>query len=63
MILPAELEAAKISMAEARKALEDYEKLEGFALTIEYEKLTKIFIRVTEAYLGIDPAFDGSHQG
>jgi hypothetical protein len=51
MILPAELEAAKLRMVESRKALEDYEKLKGFAASIEHEKLTKIFRRFTEAYL------------
>jgi hypothetical protein len=44
MILPAELEAAKLRRVEARKALEDYKKRKGFAASIEHEKLTKIVI-------------------
>jgi len=51
MILPAELEAARLHMVAARKALEDYEKLKGFAASMEHEKLSKIFRRFTEVYL------------
>ena len=38
-------------MLEARKALEDYERLTGFVSSIEHMKLTQAFTKATETYL------------
>lgn len=51
MVRPADIEIARLRMVQARKALEDYEKLNGHSTSLEHEKLTKIFTRATEIYL------------
>ncbi len=56
MIIPADVETARLRMLEARKALEHYEKLKGFAASIEHEKLAKVFTRAAEIYLRISTA-------
>jgi len=38
-------------MLEARKALEDYETLKGFALSSEHIRLTQVFTKATKTYL------------
>ncbi len=38
-------------MLEARKALEDYEKLKGFVSSCEHIRLTQAFTKATQAYL------------
>jgi hypothetical protein len=38
-------------MLEARKALEDYEKLKGTASSSEHRRLTQAFTKATETYL------------
>jgi hypothetical protein len=46
-----DIESAKLSMLEARKALEDYETLKGFVSSCEHTRLTQVFTRATETYL------------
>jgi len=38
-------------MLEARKALENYETLKGFALSSEHKRLTEVFAKATATYL------------
>jgi hypothetical protein len=38
-------------MLEARRALEDYETIKGFALSSEHKRLTQVFAKATETYL------------
>ena len=38
-------------MLEARKALEDYETLKGFASSCEHTRLTQVFTKATQTYL------------
>ncbi len=45
-------------MLEARKALEDYETLEGFVSSGEHTMLTRIFTKATETFLRLS----ASHQ-
>jgi hypothetical protein len=51
MASPHEIESARLRMLEARKALEDYEKLKGTASSSEHRSLTQVFTRATETYL------------
>ncbi len=51
MTSPQDIESARLRMVEARKALEDYEALTGFALSSEHARLTLAFIKATEIYL------------
>ncbi len=46
-----EIESARVRMLEARKALEDYEKLKGTASSSEHRRLTQAFTKATETYL------------
>jgi hypothetical protein len=46
-----DIESARLSMLEARKALEDYETLKGFASSCEHTMLAKIFSKATEIFL------------
>jgi hypothetical protein len=48
-----EIESARLSMVEARRALEDYETLKGFAYSGEHTRLTKVFTKATETYLAL----------
>jgi hypothetical protein len=43
--------SAKLSMLEARKVLDDYENLKGFASSCEHTKLAQIFSKAAETYL------------
>ena len=49
--LPHDIESARLSMLEARKVLEDYETLKGFASSCEHTRLTQVFTKATETYL------------
>jgi len=51
MASPHDTESARLSMLEARKALEDYETLKGFVSTCEHTRLTRVFTIATETYL------------
>ena len=42
-----DIESARLSMLEARKALEDYETLKGFASSCEHTRLTRVFTKAT----------------
>lgn len=53
MIHPAEMEAAKVQMMNARKALEDYEKLNGHASSTEHMRLVKAFANSAKIYLKV----------
>jgi hypothetical protein len=46
-----DIETARLNMLKARKALEDYETLEGFASSCEHTRLAQVFTKVTETYL------------
>jgi hypothetical protein len=48
---PHAIESAKLSMLEARKALEDYETLNGVASSCEHTRLTQVFTKATQTYL------------
>jgi hypothetical protein len=51
MASPHEIESGRLSMLEARKALEDYETLNGAAWSREHTRLTQVFTKATETYL------------
>jgi hypothetical protein len=51
MTLSPVIESARLSMLEARKALEDYERLEGVAPSSKHSILTRVFSKATQAYL------------
>jgi hypothetical protein len=53
MVHPAEVEAAKVQMMMARKALEDYEKLNGHASSTEHMRLVKAFANSAKTYLRV----------
>ena len=46
-----DIESARLSMLEARKALEDYERLKGVASCYEHTRLTQAFTKATQTYL------------
>jgi hypothetical protein len=46
-----DVESAKLGMLEARKALEDYETLNGFALSSEHIRLIQVFNKAIKTYL------------
>jgi hypothetical protein len=46
-----DIESARLKMLELRKALEDYETLNGLASSGEHMKLTQAFATATRAYL------------
>jgi len=51
MASPQDIESARLKMLEVRKALEDYETLNGLAWSGEHMKLTQAFATATRAYL------------
>ncbi len=51
MASPQDMEFARLRMLEVRKALEEYETLNGVASTCEHMKLTQAFAKATRAYL------------
>jgi hypothetical protein len=51
MASPQDIESARLSMLEARKALEDYETLKGFASSSQHIILTRVFTKATATYL------------
>ena len=51
MASPHELEPARLSMLEARKALEDHESLKGFTPSYEHKRLIQVFNKATQTYL------------
>lgn len=51
MASPHDVESARLSMVEARKALEDYEALRGFVASVEHRMLIRVFTRATDNYL------------
>ena len=51
MASPHEIESARLNMLEARRALEDYERLKGFVSSIEHTRLTQAFTKASETYL------------
>ena len=46
-----DIESARLSMLEARKALADFETLQGFVSSIEHTRLTQVFTKASETYL------------
>jgi len=46
-----DIESAKLSMLEARKALEDYETLKGYVSSGVHSKLILVFTKATKTYL------------
>jgi len=53
MASPHDIESARLSMLEARKALEDYETLKGFVASVEHRMPVRVFTRATETYLAL----------
>jgi hypothetical protein len=53
MVIPADVKAARLRMLEARKMLENYEKLKGFAMSLEHKRLTNVFSKSADVYLRI----------
>ncbi|HEX5412555.1 MAG TPA: hypothetical protein VFZ27_11955 [Terriglobia bacterium] len=53
MVRPAEVEAAKAQMMNARKALEDYENLNGHGSCTEHMKLVQAFANSAKVYLRV----------
>ena len=53
MVHPAEVEAAKLQMMKARKALENYEKLKGHSASTEHMRLIKVFATSAKTYLRV----------
>ena len=51
MASPHEIESARLNMLEARRALEDHERLKGFVSSIEHTRLTQAFTKASETYL------------
>jgi hypothetical protein len=51
MVFPHAIESARLKMLEARKALEDYETLNGFGFSPEHTKLAQVFTKASRAYL------------
>jgi len=51
MISTDEVEAARLRMLEARKVLEDYERLKGTAPSSEHTILTQVFTKAIDTYL------------
>jgi hypothetical protein len=50
---PNEIESARLNMVEARKALEEYEMLKGFASSCGHMRLIQVFTKVTATYLNL----------
>ena len=48
---PHDIKSARLSMLEARKALENYETLRGVASSCEHMRLVQLFTKATETYL------------
>ncbi len=48
-----DIESARLSMLEARKALEDYERVKGTASSGEHITLMQAFTKATEIYLSL----------
>ena len=53
MMASHETESARLNMLEARKALDDYEGLNGYASAGEHTRLTQIFTKASRTYLEI----------
>ncbi len=51
MVSRQDIEAVRLRMLEARKALEDYERLKGTASSSEHRRLIQAFTKATETYL------------
>jgi hypothetical protein len=51
MFSPHEVEAAKLKMGKARKALDGYESIHGYASSAEHATLLKDFNKTAESYL------------
>jgi hypothetical protein len=51
MASPHDIESARLNMLEARKALEDYERLKGCVSSGEHTRLTQVFTKATQTYL------------
>ena len=45
------IESARLSMLEARTALENHERLKGVASSCEHMRLSRVFTKATETYL------------
>ena len=45
------IESARLTMLEARKALEDYERLKGAASSPEHTALIRVFTKAAQTYL------------
>jgi len=46
-----DIESAKLRMLEARRALENHERLEGYVSSVEHTRLTQAFTKATQTYL------------
>ena len=51
MMASHKLESARLNMLEARKALDDYERLNGYASSGEHSRLTQMFTKASRTYL------------
>jgi hypothetical protein len=51
MFSPDEVEVARVGMVKARKALDDYEEVNGYAQSAEHTKLSRNFNKSAESYL------------
>jgi hypothetical protein len=51
MASPQNIESARLRMLEARRALEDHERIKGVAWSLEHTRLTQAFTKATETYL------------
>jgi len=48
-----QIESARLKMLEARQALEDHERVKGYAPSSEHQKLFDVFKKATQKYLQI----------
>ena len=48
-----DIESAKLRMLEARRALENHERLEGYVSSVEHTRLNQEFTKATHIYLKV----------
>jgi len=59
MVSPAQVEAARVQMMNARRALENYEKLKGHGASTEHTRLMTIFANSARIYLRVSMCQNG----
>jgi hypothetical protein len=63
MFSPAELKAKNDEMVKARKAIDDYERIHGYAQSAEHTRLTRKFNQAAESYLLMSSAWSRERSG